>query len=213
MNPGLSWSHGTWPMAESIVLHPLETFNVGIPFYRCVNGGSGGGVGGTWLPKVHFLADNRTWTMPSRCLLWWAHLSPNHLSPFPPFIKNERKAGVNDLMRHLVLTRQRKTWTRLKEKVVTHHRGWVLLLLKPHGRDVLSSKKGQEGTWGLLYFYVQDPLQPAWCWHRLASCLNHLLKSRRNIKAHKLVPAISSKNFNWSWEVIGASLGVIKIDS
>lgn len=132
-------------------------------------------------------------------------------SPFPLVLfKNKRKVRVNDLRR------QRKTWTRLKKRVMN-------LIMKAGSccfwnhmaeRDsLIAGRRAWEGTWRLLYFYVQATLQPAWCWLRFAWCLNRLLKSRRNIKACKLVPAISSKNFNWSWEVIGASLGVIKIDS
>lgn len=49
-------------------------------------------------------------------------------------------------------------------------------------------------------------------WQRIALRLDHLLKSRRNIKARKLVPVVASKNFSLSWELIGESHSVIKID-
>lgn len=49
-------------------------------------------------------------------------------------------------------------------------------------------------------------------WQRIALCLDHLLKSRRNRKARKLVPVAASKNFSSSWGLIGESLSVIKID-
>lgn len=176
------------------------------------------------LVKTTVLLDNSTLILAfSSSVLESAFVSKSFPSASPVIYKNDRKARVKDLMRHLVLKRERKTWTRLKKKaenlitkavfccfwnctaerysLIAARRGWG-------GRE-----KGREGTWGLLYFYMLGTLQPAWCWHQLASCLNRLLKSRRNIKARKLVPAISSKNFNWSWEVIGASLGVIKIDS
>lgn len=173
-------------------------------------------------PKFTQLIGNSNWPLPRTpptpvALSWETHLSPKNLSPFLPVIlKNKRKSRVKDLMRPLVLRRQRKTWSRLNKSAANliTKTGFCCSWNHRAERDsLIAARRAWEGTWGLLYFSGQGTLQLAGCWHRLASCLNHLLKSRRNIKARKLVPAIPSKNFNWSWEVTGASLGVIKIDS
>lgn len=175
-------------------------------------------------PKFTQLIGNSPWPPPRPAPLHPQLLCPGrhtclqkNLSPFLPVIlKNKRKSRVKDLMRPLVLRRQRKTWSRLKKRAANliTKTGFCCSWNHRAERDsLIAARRAWEGTWGLLYFSGQGTLQPAGCWHRLASCLNHLLKSRRNIKARKLVPAIPSKNFNWSWEVTGASLGVIKIDS
>lgn len=197
-----------WLAAESVVFCLHQTFEVGVPFYRYGNGGSGGH------PSLQSsLGWSSTWTPTSSCfVLGGQHLSPNCLSPFLQFLLRVRERLESMILWSLWYWGSKRT--RLKKKVINLiTKAGSLLLLKPHGRDSLIARRAWEGTWGLLYFCVRGILQPAWCWHQLASCLNCLLKSRRNIKACKLVPAISSKNFSWSWEVIGASLGLIKIDS
>lgn len=98
---------------QSVVFHPHQTFEVGIPFYRYGNGSSGGHLS----PKFT-LSVGHGWTPASSCfVLGGRHLSPkSFISISPVFVKNKGKARVNDLMRHLVLRRQ--TWTRLKKRIV-----------------------------------------------------------------------------------------------
>lgn len=72
------------------------------------------------------------------------------------------------------------------------------------------TKKDWRISENLVHFSVY--MKTVQYWQRIALCLDHLLKSRRNIKARKLVPVAASKNFSLSWELIGESHSVIKID-
>lgn len=207
INPHLRRPHRSCLTEESTVLHPHKVFEVAIPFYRCRNGGSGGPPDFQMFTQ---LEGNSSWPPASSCFVLRASKSFIFVSWV---LKNKRKPRGKDLMRHLVS--RGRGQLEVGQKAVN-------LITKPGSscfwnhiaeRFSDSSTKSLGGNLRAIVFLKQGTLQPAGCWHWLASCLNRLLKSRRNIKACKLVPAISSKNFNWSWEVIGASLGVIKIDS